>query len=378
MFDTKSILVAGAVVGTALAIPSVAFANTACAGAPTLTTAGGGGFLPAGSYHVVPRPTDGVPAIFVPAAGAPAGGFYLPVAQLSALGIPFNLQPGGNPFQATCGAPIGATYMTIADSLDMNFDFDASGDTSVLGGSATQWSVANEDGQRAELKYARGFQLSEGSRTRLTITVPMNYVRVGSAKGGIAGAHGGLSAFSTGIAVGVSVPVSANWWLTPRVSYTMTQASDAIGGDGELVAATVSSNVRFAGFGRGELTMGNMVGYTQTVRIGLAGQDKADYFKQQNFWFRNGLAYQLPLKSRMFGRDTSVRASYTFTLGTKDQLSYRKIHEGAISFGLRMRETEQRTDADLLRVGLMYTHASNDILKKADYDSVSAFIGYRF
>ncbi|MFD2578300.1 hypothetical protein ACFSTD_06090 [Novosphingobium colocasiae] len=134
------------------------------------------------------------------------------------------------------------------------------------------------------------------------------------------------------------------------------------------MAATVSSNVRLAGFGRGELTMGNMVGYTQTVRAGLSGQDKADYLKQQNFWFRNGLAYQLPLKSRVFGRDTSVRASYVFTLGTKDQLSYRKIHEGAISFGLRMRETEQRTDADLLRVGVMYTHAGNDMMKKADYD----------
>lgn len=359
---------------SAVAAATPALANSSCAGQSTLTT-NGGGIIPPGNYQVVPRPTDGVPSIPFNSGGTT---FYIPLTQLAALGIPFNIQPGGNPFQFTCGAPAGSTYNAVADALDMDFDFDASGDSSVIGGSISQWGVSNEDGQRAELKYGRSFQLSEGSRTRLTVTVPMNYVRVNKASGGIAGAHGSLSAFSTGLGVGVSVPVSANWWLTPRVSYTMTQASDEIGGDGEVVAATLASNVRFTGFGRGELTMGNMVGYTQTVRIGLAGQDKADYFKQQNFWFRNGLAYQLPFKNRMFGRETSLRTSYTFTFATKDQLSYRKIHEAAISLGLRMREAEQRTDRDLLRVGLMYTHANNDVLKNANYDSGTLFVGYRF
>ena len=64
--------------------------------------------------------------------------------------------------------------------------------------------------------------------------------------------------------------------------------------------------------------MGNLVGYTTAIRTGITGQSSADFYKQQNVWFRNGIAYQLPLKNRMFGRETSLRASYVFTLGAKD------------------------------------------------------------
>ncbi|WP_189621225.1 hypothetical protein [Novosphingobium colocasiae] len=376
MIDKKSIFVAGAVMGTALAIPGVAFANTSCDGAQSVTITAPQPFLPAGTYPVVERPGDGQPSIAVP--GSDQQIVYVPVAQLGQLGVPFETNQGGNPFQGTCGVPAGPTFKSIADGLDMDFNFDASGDSNVVGSTISQWDVANESGQRVEVRYGRGIQLSEGSRTRLTIAVPLNYVRVNKSKGGISGAHGNLSSFSGGLAVGLSVPLKPNWWVTPRLAYTITSADSTLGGNGEVVTASLASNLRIDAAGRGEVTLGNMVGHTRSVRTGIADQDKANFFKQQNTWFRNGIAYQLPIKGRALGRDTSIRASYVFTLGTGDKLAYRKIHEASISFGLRMREAEQRTDADLLRLGVLYTHANNEIVHKAGYDSVSLFVGYRF
>jgi hypothetical protein len=299
----------------------------------------------------------------------------LPVSQLTTFGVPFSTAYG-SPLQLTCGSPDSANFRAIADALDMDFDFDVSGDSDTIGGAATGWGMANEDGQRFDLKYAKGIQLSEGSRTRLVLTGTTRYLRVNSTgAGGIAGAHGALSAFSAEIGAGVQIPVAHDWWLTPRVSYTATAASQGLAGDNEVVALTLSSNYRFSGIGRGELTMGNLVGYTQTVDTGITS---TDYFKQRNWWFRNGLAYQLPLKGRMFGRQTSVRGSYVFTYGSKDTMAFKQLHEAAINFGFRMRETEQRTGSDLLRVGLLYTHAKNEYFKKADYDSLTLTVGYRF
>lgn len=332
--------------------------------------------LPPGLYQTR-RSADGREVIFVPQPNAPGGGFNIPVAQLSALGIPFEVQTT-TPLQLTCGSPVSANFQSIADALDLDFDFDADGDADTIGGAATVWGVAGEDGQRFDLKYGRGMRLSESSRARLVLTLPVRYLRVNDSDGGIGGVHGGLSALSVGMGVGVQLPAAANWWLTPRVSYTATAASRQLGGDNEILAATVSSNYRFAGLGRGELTMANLVGYTQAIRTGLTAQDRADYFKQRNWWFRNGLAYQLPLGGRMFGRQTSLRTSYVFTLGAKDTMAFEQVHEAAISFGFRMRETEQRTGSDLLRVGLLYTHAKNEYAANADYDALTLTMGYRF
>lgn len=332
--------------------------------------------FPPGAYQIVPRPTDGVPSIPVV---FPTSTSYIPVTQLTTLGIIFSVGGGDpNPLQITCGSPDSANFRAIGDALDMDFDFDVDGDSDTIGGAVTAWDMANENGQRFDLKYAKGMLLSEGSRTRLVLTGVARYLTVSDTPGGIGGAHGDLNALSIGIGAGVQVPVQKDWWLTPRISYTATSASRGIGGDNEVLAATLSSNVRFANMGRGELTMGNLVGYTQTIRTGITRQDSNDYIKQRNWWFRNGLAYQVPLGGRMFGRQTSLRTSYVFTLGTKDTMAFEQVHEAAISFGFRMRETEQRTGSDLLRVGLLYTHAKNEYFRDADYDSLTLTVGYRF
>lgn len=376
----RLIALAAAMLAVPLALaPTVAQANSHCdygggyvlgsvPGSPTLA------FLP-GPYipYIDAAGVERINAITL-------GGSVIPLrtSQLVTLGIPFSVNHGGNPLQLTCGSPDSANFKAIADSLDMDFDFDVDGDSDTIGGAVTAWDMANENGQRFDLKYAKGIQLSEGSRTRLILTGVARYLTVSDAAGGVGGTHGDLNALSIGLGAGVQIPVQKDWWLTPRISWTATSASRGIGGDSEIAAATLSSNVRFAGLGRGELTMGNLVGYTQTIRTGITRQDANNYVKTQNFWFRNGLAYQLPLGGRMLGRQTSLRTSYVFTLGTKDTMAFEQIHEAAISFGFRMRETEQRTGSDLLRVGLLYTHAKNEYFRDADYDSLTLTVGYRF
>lgn len=153
---------------------STAYANTHCnygGGVTVGPSTTGIIYAPPGTYAIVPHPSDGADAIYVapnPALGIT--GYYLRLSQLPILGVPFNVAQGGNPLQLTCGSPDSANFKAIADALDMDFDFDVEGDSDTIGGTATYWDMANENGQRFDLKYAKGMQLSEGSRTRLVLT----------------------------------------------------------------------------------------------------------------------------------------------------------------------------------------------------------------
>jgi hypothetical protein len=360
--------------GGGYAIPTGATINGSFFGSPVTVLVP----VVAGNYIPYVDPSTGAELINLtiinPSTGA-SSTFPFRTSQLGTFGIANSFGHGGTPLQLTCGSPDSANFKAIADALDMDFDFDVDGDSDTIGGAATAWDMANENGQRFDLKYAKGIKLSEGSRTRLVLTGSARYLTVGDTDGGLVGGHGNLSALSVSVGAGVQIPVATDWWLTPRVSYTASGASMGLGGDNEVVALTLASNYRFSGIGRGELTLGNLVGYTQTVDTGITN---TDYFKQRNFWFRNGLAYQLPMRGRMFGRQTSIRGSYVFTYGTKDTMAFEQLHEAAISFGFRMRETEQRVGSDLLRVGLLYTHAKNEYFKNADYDSLTLTVGYRF
>jgi len=103
------------------------------------------------------------------------------------------------------------------------------------------------------------------------------------------------------------------------------------------------------------------------------------YSTTENYVLRNGLAYQLPLKSRIFGRQSSLRASYVFTYNGGDQgLAYRELHEFGLNFGVRTREAEQKNGFEQMRIGVLYTHARNVYDTKSGYDAFTLTAGYRF
>ena len=122
----------------------------------------------------------------------------------------------------------------------------------------------------------------------------------------------------------------------------------------------MSSRYRFPQIGRGDLVLGNAVIYTGESLNGT-----------QNVAFRNGIAYQFPIKSLMFGRQTSIRFSYTNTYIAGDAVAFDLVHEFAVNFGVRLREQDIRNRFEALRIGLLYTHADN-------YDAGTVTLGYRF
>lgn len=136
-----------------------------------------------------------------------------------------------------------------------------------------------------------------------------------------------------------------------------------------MLSTTVASRFVVGNVGRGRIVIGNMVGYTQTLGTGFAGYNINPGLK--NWAFRNGLAYDLPLKFRGLGRNTSMRASYTFTNYAGDDLYFNKFHEFGLSLGLRGREESARNARDLIRLNLGLTKAK-------DYSSWSAGLGFRF
>ncbi|WP_420145309.1 hypothetical protein [Sphingobium sp.] len=277
-----------------------------------------------------------------------------------------------SPIDPLAGNPGSVQGSLVRASLDLSSGDSAIEQDAASGGSNTAgdpWIVGANynwgsssggryDFKRIDARVARSFRLGEGGRALLKIDSPVSYSEVNGAR-----------AVTAQFGVGVEVPVLARRWsLEPRVGYGIT-ASDQIGSLGHMLSTTVASRFVLGNVGRGRIVIGNMAGYTQTLSTGFTGYNVNPGLK--NWVFRNGLAYDLPLKFRGLGRNTSVRASYTFTNYAGDELYFDKFHEFGLSFGLRGREESARNARDLIRVNLGLTKAT-------DYTSWSAGLGFRF
>ena len=301
---------------------------------------------------------------------------YLATAALIAI-VPGMAQAA--PYLATGGSPNRLQHSAVSTALNLNdldYDddpdtpgFDMEGDADTIGAAITYWGAYGNEGQRYELRYQKALRPFEGSRARVLIDPVLNVLHVNN------GATATMGTLSTGI----EIPVQPNWLITPRVAYGVTDAGAFFGStSSDLITLSASSRYKIAQVGRGDLTIGNMIGWSTTTDWGL-GRDPAFYLKEDVFTFRNGLAYQLPFKGRMFGgRQGSLRASYTWTKLTDDPQSYENVHEAALSIGVRTREAEQKSKAEQLRIGLIYTHGTSSFSHDFDYDAVTLTIGYRF
>jgi hypothetical protein len=155
--------------------------------------------------------------------------------------------------------------------------------------------------------------------------------------------------------------VQPNWSLTPRLAVGASSGSDFYGGDGYVGTASLTSRYRFAQVGRGDLVLGNTVLFTT--------ENQND---TQNVVFRNGLAYQFALQRRVFGRQSTFRASYVNTRVEGDAVGIDDYHEFAMNLGVRMREQDVRNKFELLRFGFLLTPGR---LRLPGRD---AHVGYRF
>lgn len=283
------------------------------------------------------------------------------------------------------GSPNSMQFQASSVALDLNApdigDDETGtpipdGDADTIGGAFTYYGAGIQKGQRYEGRYQLQRRLGEGTRARLLVDLPVAVSHADKIATPFGPVGGGTAVYGT-LSVGVELPAKPNWLITPRFAYSNLQAGQYFAGDGELITASVTSRYKIAKVGRGDVTIGDMIAYTQTVDTFLAKQPF--YSLTRNYVLRNGLAYQFPLKSRLFGRQTSVRASYVFTYTGGDAgLAYKQLHEVGINFGIRTREAEQKNRFEQMRVGLLYTHGKNEFDGKAGYDAVTLTLGYRF
>ncbi len=251
--------------------------------------------------------------------------------------------------------------------------FGAAGDTDTVGFAFTYWGAGSQKGQRYDLHYRHARNVFEGSRARLMIDVPVRLLHANRDKS-LFGTTGGTALLAT-VNVGLELPVNRNWVVTPRVSYGFTTGSAALGGQGEIATGSINSRYRIPNIGRGEIIIGNSVAYTHTVKA--LTNDKV-FAPTINWVFRNGIAFQYPLKARIQGRSASIRASYVFTTAAQDPLVYRDVHEFGLSLGVRSREAEQHASFEKLRLGVLFTHAKNQFFAGASYNAGTLTLGYRF
>lgn len=269
----------------------------------------------------------------------------------------------GNPNSVQGGLVRASLDMSSSDSAieqAANGGANTAGDPWIMG---ANYSGGSSDGGRYDFmrvdgRISRSFRLSEGGRALLKFDMPISYSEVNGAR-----------AANAQFGVGVEFPLIAQRWsLEPRLGYGIT-ASDQLGSLGHMISTTVASRFVLGGLGRGKLVIGNMVGYTSTMSTGFTGYNINPGLK--NWAFRNGVAYDLPLKFRGFGRNASARASYTLTNYAGDKLYYNQFHEMTLSLGIRGREESARNARDLIRLNL-------GLIKAGNYTSWSAGLGFRF
>ena len=262
----------------------------------------------------------------------------------------------GNPGSLQGGLVRSALDLSDGDSLVEGGADNV--DPWMVGAAYTRSSGGRFDSDRFDARLQRSFRVLQGSRARLKLEAPVSYQEVNGAR-----------SFSASPTIAMEIPLQENRWsIEPRLGYGIT-ASDELGSLGHMLAASVSSRYRIDGVGRGKLIIGNMVGYSTTLPTDFTGYDINP--SVQNWVLRNGLAYEYPLKAQVLGRSASIRASYTFTAFTGDELYADTFHEATLSIGVRARETEVRNTQDLYRINISGVAANG-------YKSISAGLGFRF
>lgn len=265
----------------------------------------------------------------------------------------------GNPYSLQGTMARTALDLTEGDSLveiDPSSGANSAGDPWVIGATFATGSAGRFDITRIDGRVAKGWRVFEGNRARLKLDIPFAFTRVK-----------GATAYNGQLALALEVPVQQNWSLEPRVSYGLAYSADQ-GSVGHILQGSLASRYVIRGLGRGHLLLGNMVGYSSTLKtpgdINLNPEVK-------NWVFRNGLAYELPLKMRLMDRATSMRASYTFTNFEGSKLYNNNFHEATISFGLRGREDTPKQFRDVVRVIFSTVQAKG-------FSTYTAGLGFKF
>jgi hypothetical protein len=268
----------------------------------------------------------------------------------------------GNPASLQSSLARSSLDFTSGDSLIEEMGPDGSGANSagdpwIIGATAGFGNAGRFDITKIDARIARGFRVFEGGRARLKFDLPFSYTRIN-----------GTPAYTAQVGLGLEVPVSPNFSIEPRVAYGAT-GSAQIGQVGHILQGSIAGRYVLYGVGRGRIVLGAMGGYSQTLGTPFTDVDLDPGLK--NGVFRGGGAYETPLNMRVGGRLTSLRASYTFTQYTGNDLYNNNFHEFGLSLGLRPREEQVRALRDVVRFNVATIRASG-------FEQYTVGFGFRF
>ncbi len=245
----------------------------------------------------------------------------------------------GNPYSLQGTMVRAGLDLTSGDSLAERSaagnGANSAGDSWVIGGAYAGGTADRYDLTRIEARIAKGWRVFAGSRARLKLDLPFNFTRI---KGAVA--------YTGQVGLALELPVKPNWSIEPRLSYGLVYSADQ-GSVGHIAQGSIASRYAIGHIGRGVLTIGNMVSYGGTLKTPGSLDLNPDI---KNWGFRNGLAYELPLKMRVSQHLMSVRASYVYTTFAGDKLYNNNFHEATLSLGVRGREDTPKQFRDVVRL----------------------------
>jgi hypothetical protein len=269
------------------------------------------------------------------------------------------------------GNPNSLMSRTVATSFDRGFSnqvsqVQANSVTPTAAGSSNnnliaigaRYSSFKADGYKSQsvnLPLSYTVRFDRDARQQIVFNLPLDYNDTE-----------GAQTFGAGLGVGYSHPLTKYWVLTPAVDYGLVGSMDlASAGQGIAFSLTSASTLPV---GKVLLNMGNMVGYSQTLKVSVGDYSFDPQIK--NTVIKNGLMVYLP--TEMMIADTGVEVFFIDTrfFGTKLYNEY--YDEVGLSYGFSKTTTDGKRNkfADL-RIGATYTFAKNN-------DGFMVNFGYTF
>ncbi len=192
------------------------------------------------------------------------------------------------------------------------------------------------------LPLGYSFRLKEGGRglQKVAIDFPITYAEIEGAEG-----------YAASIGGSMTWGITNRWSLSPAIGVGVTGSLDLVSGGGiGSVSLTSAYTVPFERF---DLSIGNMVGYYETLKIEIG-----DYQFDpgiSNMAFRNGLILSIP--GTMGRHEVATEVWATDTRFTGDALYSEYQHEFGVSFGLA--KSDKFTILHHLRAGVSYMTGDN-------------------
>jgi len=220
------------------------------------------------------------------------------------------------------------------------------------------------DGKKSDsftLPIGYSFDIGDNPKEKLSLSMPLSYVRVEDAK-----------SYNVGLGVAYSLPITDSWILTPAIKYSIV-GSKNLGTLAQMASGSLTSSYTFDLGERNFFSLGNMVGHYSTVKYFDAEYAFNPHIA--NTVFRNAIMYSIP--SDKIYKNTSIDFFLIDTKYTGTELFLESYDEIGLSFGfnkdimnLTAKEDNYEYEEEL-KLGISYLTSS-----KADGFEIN--FGYSF